>query len=315
MWLIFAFVSATIVGIRDFFKKTALQRSGMLLVLCLVTVFSALLFMPFIIVSRCTGWLDDSFFYVPESNLALHLCSLMKCVLLIACWLCSFDGIKHLPLTVSGMIAAFGPVETVLAAMLIYGETLSPLQWSGVVVSTASLVSICRSGNGGSANYLGNRHFWLMLLSTVFSAAAALWDKFAVGRHEDGGLGQSVMFIQSWYNIYQAFFLTAALFIVFRRNRCHAANSGGGDSLSGLSAKIVMGILAVSVCEVAADLLYDAALQLPDCLVSILAMVRRGSVVVSFVLGALFLHERDIRRKAVDLAMVLVGMALLFLGS
>ena len=311
MWLVFAFVSATIVGIRDFFKKIALQRSTMLLVLCLVTVFSALLFMPFIAVSRFTDWLDGSFFYVPESNLTLHLCSLMKCVLLILCWLCSFDGIKHLPLTVSGMIAAFGPVETVIAAMLIYGESLSALQWTGVLVSTASLVSICRGGGEGSANYLGNRHFWLMLLSTVFSAIAALWDKFAVGRPEDGGLGQSVMFIQSWYNIYQAVFLTVAFLVV--RQRSHSRVDGYKSSP--LPVKIVLGILAVSVCEVAADLLYDAALQLPGCLVSILAMVRRGSVVVSFVLGAIFLKERGIRRKAVDLAMVLLGMVLLFFGS
>lgn len=311
MWLVFAFVSATIVGIRDFFKKMVLQRSTMLLVLCLVTVFSALLFMPFIVVSRFTGWLDGSFFYVPESNLTLHLCSLMKCLLLILCWLCSFDGIKHLPLTVSGMIAAFGPVETVLAAMLIYGESLSVLQWMGVLVSTASLVSICRGGSDGSANYFGNRHFWLMLLSTVFSAVAALWDKFAVGRPEDGGLGQSVMFIQSWYNIYQAVFLTGAYLVVRWRSR----NSMDGGKTSPLPAKIVLGILAVSVCEVAADLLYDAALQLPGCLVSILAMVRRGSVVVSFILGAIFLKERDIRRKTVDLAMMLLGMVLLFLGS
>ena len=311
MWLVFAFVSATIVGIRDFFKKIALQRSNLLLVLCLVTVFSALLFMPFIVVSRCTDWLDGSFFHVPESSLTLHLCSLVKCVLLIACWLCSFDGIKHLPLTVSGMIAAFGPVETVLAAMLIYGESLSALQWTGVLVSTASLVSICRGRGEGSTGYWGNRHFWLMLLSTIFSAAAALWDKFAMGRPEDGGLGQSVMFIQSWYNIYQAVFLTVAVLVV--RHRC-CKKAADGQSAP-LPFKIAMGILAVSVCEVAADLLYDAALQLPGCLVSILAMVRRGSVVVSFVLGAMFLKERDIRRKAVDLAMVLLGMVLLFLGS
>lgn len=312
MWLVFAFVSATIVGVRDFFKKTALQRSSMLLMLCLVTVFSALLFMPFIIISRYTGWLDGSFFYVPESTPTLHLCSLMKCVLLILCWLCSFDGIKHLPLTVSGMIAAFGPVETVLAAMLIYGESLSALQWAGVLVSTASLVSICRGGSDDCNSYLGNRHFWLMLLSTVFSAIAALWDKFAVGRPEDGGLGQSVMFIQSWYNIYQALFLTAALIIVRYRSN---GNGTDGNDMTHMPMNVVMGILAVSVCEVAADILYDAALQFPGCLVSILAMVRRGSVVVSFILGVLFLKERDIRRKAADLVMVLVGMVLLFLGS
>lgn len=307
MWLIFAFVSATIVGIRDFFKKSALHGNSIMTVLCFVTVFSALLFMPFIVISRFSDHLSGSFFYIPEGSLTLHLCSIVKCVLLIACWLCSFNGIKHLPLTVSGMIAAFGPVETVIAAMIIYGESLNSLQWAGVLVSTLSLALICRGKTDGGTDYLRDKYFWLMLLSTVFSTAAALWDKFAMGRPEDGGLGLSVMFIQSWYNIYQALFLTTA--IIVSRHHSH-----GGKTVAH-PARLIATIFMVSLCEVAADLLYDAALQLPGCLVSILAMVRRGSVVVSFALGAIILKERDIRRKAVDLALVLLGMLLLFFGS
>lgn len=307
MWLIFAFVSATIVGIRDFFKKTSLQEHDLLIVLCLVTVFSALLFMPFILISRFTDYLTGSFFYIPIGTPMLHLSSIVKCILLIVCWLCSYDGIKHLPLTVSGIIAAFGPVETVLAAMVVYGESLNLLQWAGVLVSTFSLVAICRGGTDDGANYLRNRHFWLMLLSTVFSTIAALWDKFAMGRPKDGGLGLSVMFIQSWYNIYQALFLVIALCI---SHRCSHVKK-----TAHIPTKFLAGVFMVSVCEVAADLLYNAALQLPGCLVSILAMVRRGSVVISFILGALFLREHDIRRKTIDLMMVLLGMLLLFLGS
>ena len=306
MWLIFAFVSATIVGVRDFFKKISLQGNEIITVLCLVTVFSAFLFVPFILVSRFTSCLDGSFFYVPESSVMLHLCAIVKCLLLIACWICSFDGIKHLPLTISGMIAAFGPVETVLAAMSIYGESLNGMQWAGVLVSTLSLLLICRGKTEGGRNYLRNRHFWMMLLSTVFSAIAALWDKFAMGRPEDGGLGNSVMFIQSWYNVYQALFLILAL--------CYTRRKRHGGMMR-LPMRLVVCGLMVAICEVAADLLYDAALQLPGCLVSILAMVRRGSVVVSFLLGALVLKEGDICRKAVDLVLVLVGMLLLFFGS
>ncbi|MGN0213887.1 MAG: EamA family transporter [Muribaculaceae bacterium] len=309
MWLVFAFVSATIVGIRDFFKKSSLQNSELLTVLCLVTVYSALLFMPFIVVSRFTSWLDGSFFFVPESTPLLHLCSLVKCLLLIGCWMCSFYGIKHLPLTVSGIIAAFGPVETVLAAMLIYDEHLNWLQWLGVAVSVTSLIILGAHGKSENSDFRRDRYFWIMLLSTIFSTAAALWDKYAVGSPEEGGLGQSVMFIQSWYNIYQAVFLTVAALIVFHR-RHKAQGVGTRPTL-----KFSLGILMVAVCEVVADLLYDAALQLPGNLVSILAMVRRGSVVVSFLLGVLLLGERNVRTKAFDLALVLLGMLLIFLGS
>ena len=68
MWLLFSFVSATIVGIRDFLKKKVLTGSDILLVLCLVTLFSAFLLLPFILVSRCTDELNGSFFYVPKGT-------------------------------------------------------------------------------------------------------------------------------------------------------------------------------------------------------------------------------------------------------
>lgn len=307
MWLVFAFVSATIVGIRDFFKKRALQNNSILMVLCMVTVFSALWFVPFILASRFTHCLDDSFFYVPAGNIQLHLCSMVKCVLLIGCWLCSFYGIKHLPLTVSGIVAAFGPVETVVAAIFIYGESLNILQWTGVLVSTASLIAVCWNGRSESSDFVCGRHFWIMLLSTLFSTASALWDKHAVGRPEDGGLGLSVMFIQCWYNIYQSMFLTVALLLASVRR-----TTGWRGSLP---MGVLCGICMVSLCEVVADLLYDAALQLPGCMVSIMAMVRRGSVIVSFALGAFILRERNLGRKLLDLILVLAGMFLIFLGS
>lgn len=308
MWLIFAFVSAGIVGIRDFFKKQSLQGNDVLTVLCLVTLFSALMFLPFIFISHVTDWLCGSFFYVPAGSLMQHLYSIGKCLLLLGCWLTSFAGIKHLPLTVSGIIVAFGPVETVVAAMFIYGESLNWLQWLGVVVSVGSLIGVSLSSKKEGLDFRHNRYVWVMFLSTLFSAAAALWDKFVMGRPEDGGLGCSVMFIQSWYNIYQSLFLVPL--VLWRHYRSRKVVGSGG-----IPFHFTFAILLVSACEVAADLLYDAALQLPGCLVSILAMVRRGSVVVSFLLGALVLRERNIRSKAWDLLLVVLGMLLLFLGS
>ena len=44
-------------------------------------------------------------------------------------------------------------------------------------------------------------------------------------------------------------------------------------------------------------------------------MIRRGSVVVSFIYGILMLHEKNVRRKTVDLCILLAGLALLIFGS
>jgi multidrug transporter EmrE-like cation transporter len=50
-------------------------------------------------------------------------------------------------------------------------------------------------------------------------------------------------------------------------------------------------------------------------MISIVSMIRRGSVVVSFLFGALFFHEKNLKAKAFDLALVLLGMIFLYIGS
>lgn len=198
--------------------------------------------------------------------------------------------------------------ETVVAATMIFGESLNLMQWVGVTVSTVSIVLVGMGGKDKSSDFVCDRHFWIMLLSIVFSAAAALWDKYAMGRPEGDGLGMSVMFIQSWYNIYQAVILSIILLFSVKR-------TSGGTMQGKQFLKFSCIVFMVSLCEVCADLLYDAALQLPGCLVSIMSIVRRGSVIVSFILGVAILKERNIGKKLIDLLLVLSGMLLIYFGS
>ena len=44
-------------------------------------------------------------------------------------------------------------------------------------------------------------------------------------------------------------------------------------------------------------------------------MVRRGSVTVSFLFGALVFHEKNLRNKAFDLLLVLLGLLFLYFGT
>ena len=61
--------------------------------------------------------------------------------------------------------------------------------------------------------------------------------------------------------------------------------------------------------------MYFYSLSLPSAMISIVSMIRRGSVVVSFLFGALIFHEKNLRAKAFDLALVLLGMLFLYIGS
>lgn len=74
-------------------------------------------------------------------------------------------------------------------------------------------------------------------------------------------------------------------------------------------------IIGVSVFLSTADFMYFYSLSLSDAMISIVSMVRRGSVIVSFMCGAMFFHEKNLKAKAVDLALVLLGMIFLYIGS
>ena len=54
MWLLLAFLSAALLGFYDAFKKQALKDNAVLPVLFLNTVFSSLIFLPFILISAFT---------------------------------------------------------------------------------------------------------------------------------------------------------------------------------------------------------------------------------------------------------------------
>ena len=60
MWLLGAFISAAFLGVYDVFKKKALSDNAVIPVLLLNTIFSSLIFIPFILLSAFTNVLDDS---------------------------------------------------------------------------------------------------------------------------------------------------------------------------------------------------------------------------------------------------------------
>jgi transporter family protein len=50
-------------------------------------------------------------------------------------------------------------------------------------------------------------------------------------------------------------------------------------------------------------------------MIAVVSMIRRSSVIVTFLSGALLFGERNLKAKALDLLLILVGMVLLCIGS
>ena len=66
MWLLLAFLSAALLGFYDVFKKQSLKNNAVIPVLTLNTLFSSLIFLPFIVLSALASryiWKADFFLF------------------------------------------------------------------------------------------------------------------------------------------------------------------------------------------------------------------------------------------------------------
>lgn len=304
MWLLLAFLSAALLGFYDTFKKKSLRNNAVIPVLFLNTLFSTLIFLPFIILSASSHTLDGGMFYVPQMGWAAHRFILLKSVLVLSSWIFGYFAMKHLPLSIVGPINATRPVLVLVGALLVYGERLNLWQWTGVLLAILSFFLLSRSGRKEGIDFKHNRWIFCLIIAALLGAASGLYDKYLMASVQDGGVGLNRMVVQSWYNIYQMILMGIILCTVWFPKRRQSTPFRWDGA-----------IVFISIFLSLADFAYLYALSLPGAMISVVSMVRRGSVIVSFITAVLFFRERNVKAKAIDLLLVLLGMICLYIGS
>lgn len=304
MWLLLAFLSAALLGFYDTFKKKSLRNNAVIPVLFLNTLFSTLIFLPFIVLSASSHILDGSMFYVPQMGWAAHRFILLKSVLVLSSWIFGYFAMKHLPLSIVGPINATRPVLVLVGALLVYGERLNLWQWMGVLLAILSFFLLSRSGRKEGIDFKHNRWIFCLIIAALLGAASGLYDKYLMASVQDGGVGLNRMVVQSWYNIYQMILMGIILCTIWFPMRRQSTPFRWDGA-----------IVFISIFLSLADFAYLYALSLPGAMISVVSMVRRGSVIVSFITAVLFFRERNVKAKAIDLLLVLLGMICLYIGS
>lgn len=297
MWALLAFMSAALLGCYDFFKKVSLKDNSVLAVLFLNTLFSTLLFAPFILLSR-TGTITSGQLYVPVIDANTHLLLLLKAVIVLSSWVCGYIGIKHLPITIVSPIQSTRPVLVLLGALLLFGESLNVYQWIGVIIAIVSVFLLSRSGKREGIDFMRNKWVAFIALAALFGAVSALYDKYLMRSIEP-------IVVQSWFNIYQCVLMGIIILVMNALNPVQRQR------------KLTWrwSIPMISLFLGMADFCYFTALSQDGALIAVVSMIRRGSVVVSFIFGAMLLHEKNLKRKAFDILLILVGLFFLYLGS
>lgn len=291
MWIVLAVCSALCLGFYDIFKKASVKDNDVLTVLMLNTFFGSVLLSPVIIGNIANGtWGFDG-------NPASHLLILIKSFIVLSSWILGYFSIKHLPITINGPISATRPVLVLLGAVVIFGERLNMLQYAGILLGFCSLFFISKIGKTEGFSLKHSRWLWLCFASTIMGAISALYDKFLIRN-------LNPLEVQAWYSLYQFFIMTTVIMIIRRLSR---------EKRTPFTWRWTIPCIALFLTI--ADIAYFYSLSLDGAMISVVSMIRRGSVLVSFLYGITILGEKNVRLKTADLSLLFIGLILLILGS
>ncbi len=289
MWLVLAFVSAALLGFYDASKKASLKDNAVLPVLFLNTLFSTLIFLPFLIDSVVSAG--------RHPLLRAHLMTIGKACIVLTSWITGYFGMKHIPLTIVGPINATRPVMVLVGAMLIFGERLNLYQWIGVILAMLSIFLMSRTSKKENIDFKSNRWIWCVGVAAITGAVSGLYDKYIMKELDP-------IFVQSWFNFYQMLIMGLICGLIWWPTRNRTTPFVWRWSIP---------LISLFVCL--ADFVYFTALSDPESMISVVSLVRRSSVIISFACGVIIFKERNLRAKILDLVLILIGMIFIWMGT
>lgn len=289
MWTCWILASAVFLAFYDIAKKASVKDNAVLPVLLMATSAGGA---AYVTVLGLAGGISSAL----DVSVQHFVLIAIKSLIVATSWVLTYCALKTLPITIATPIRASAPALVFIAAFFIYGERPSFVQGCGMLLVFAGYWAFSRAGKVEGIDFLRSRAVWFAVGGMCMSALSSMWDKFILQR-----CAIPVETVQFWFQLGLVAVYAVLLFIQ-RFMRLERTRFEWRWTIP------VTGILLA-----AADWLYFHGLAIPDVQISVGSLMRRFSVVITFVLGALVFRERNLKRKGAALAAILAGIVLLCL--
>lgn len=290
-WMAFILASAVFLAFYDLAKKAAVRDNAVLPVLLFATFFGAV---GYIATLAATGGVAVAL----EIDARTSVLVFVKALIVSTSWVLTYYALRTLPLTIATPIRASAPAIVFVTAFFLYGEQPSPVQGLGMLLVFVGYWAFSWAGRHEGIDFFRTPAVWCAIGGMCFSAASSMWDKYILQLAK-----LPVEKMQFWFQV-DLVFVYAVLLLVWRIFKLDAKRFEWRWTIP-----------AVGVLLAVADWLYFHGLAIPDVAISVASLMRRFSVVITFLLGALFFHERNLRRKGLALTAIVGGIVLLALGK
>ena len=298
-WIVLSMVSALLLGCYDVTKKMAARQNAVPAVLLLSVTVGGVIWLPLVV------WSSLSAETIPLEILRVqplagsgHFLIAAKSLLVGSSWTFALFALKHLPLSIAAPIRSTSPFWTIAIAITALGERPTAAQWLGMFVVLSGFWMFSRVGSREGIHFVRDRWVACMVAATVLGAISSIYDKILLGR-----MAIPPGTLQAWFTIYLVPVMLPLAVRWYRRERT-------ADPF-----EFRWVVIAISPLLLAADLVYFSAVANPVALISVISTVRRCSVIVAFAFGIRALREDNVRAKAVCIATILLGAALLSLSA
>lgn len=287
MWLPLILSSALVLSAYDLAKKQSVRNND---------VF------PVLLLSTASGWLSLCAWLAVTHRLPAVVSVdphtfwllLIKAFIVAGSWTSTYLALRVLPISVVAPIRATGPLWTLIGALLIYLERPTTMQFVGIALALVGCWLFSLAGKREGLSFFRNRFIGFAFLGAFLGSCSALYDKCLLQK-----LSIPTETVLFWFLLGMTVLYGIA--VLYRR--------GAKDTVPRFEWRWT--IPFVGILLVLSDGLYFSALHDPDAAISILSVLRRSSVVVTFLVGGAVFHETNLWRKGFALVSILVGVLVL----
>lgn len=293
MWIVFGITAGLILGLYDFWTKKSMDGNDVISIVFFSSFFGMAAWgLVLTLGAGNTLLLVDLFNLGYEHQLFIAV----KSMAMTLSWILAYYAVKALPMSFSGAVRASGPLWTMAGGVLIFGEYLTATQFFLIFASIAAYYALSQIGKKEGIDAIKSKPVMMMLAATIFSAATTVYDKYLVQ-----SIGLTAVSIQINSAI-QRFLIALVIFYFYKKHS--KIKTGTTWSLY---------IPLVGISWVVAEYVYFFAIVQADSNVTYLSVFRRMSLVVGFILSAIFIGEKYLKQKTIIILVLVLSTVALIL--
>lgn len=286
IWMLLVLFYGLAKGGREICKKKALTKNSVIEVLFFYTLVSFIFVTPEVV-------------HAGGLKVNQYLLIALKSFVIFAAWICSFNAIKKLPVSVMGILDLSRVIFATLMGVAFLGEVMGTLQiWGLAFVASGLLMLPLPNALMHKKNMPANEkesvkpgYVVLALISCILNAVSGTMDKYLMSTDMTSGQ------LQFWYML----FLVAYYGIYILIKRIH---------INWKSLLKNYWIWILSILFVLADRALFIANGYPDSKVTVMTLIKQSGCLVTILGGKFIFKEKNILYKLICAAVIIAGIVI-----